>query len=236
MSVCLWLHRHTRPINKQLWLCRLTLHPTSFPLLLKHTAQGLIHSSWPPYASPDPSPLGAWLHSSSSPCSSPSSTSSSCASHSSLPSKSRSTPHRATADPFWPFFLLSISCPAAQLVLHAHTHPHRKQTCGGGSVLRAGSWVTSEARWKSRKLMVGDTPSGCTWLSWTQFHTLTHTVYIQYIIFCFLSMQQFVFSVCISSAMYVSRLHAPDLSSCWACCNLTKQILEQSWTNWRDDK
>lgn len=116
-----------------------------------------------------------------------------CAFHFSLPSKSRPAPHWATSDPSWPLYLLSISCPAAQLGWHAHTHthshthPHRKQTCrvvicsgqGQGWPLSLGGSAESWW-WETRPLAV----HGC--------------------ILCSFSMLLFLFAAWISLAMCLS--------------------------------
>lgn len=189
MNICIHTCTHD-PISHQLWSCRLNPHTSSHLLLFKHTAQGLMHSSWPLYPSLNTSPLGSRLHSSSSCCSS---SCCSCASRSSLPSKSRSTPHRATTEPPWPFLLLSISCPAARLGLSAHT-PTQNTNVQWVSVPTAGSGVlTSEAQWKRRELMVRGTPS-----SWLQMALM-------------IIIQHFGSNTSIATCVYIQYMHAVNI-------------------------
>lgn len=131
--------------------------------LSKHAARGLMHSA------PDLSLLllipHLWeFHSSSSSCST---------SHH-LISRYPAKAYQYHIEPQLTLLDPSSSSPSAAqqrswVGMRTHTHNNTststlKTGVLGGNVPRAGSEVTSEPRWKSRELMVGDTPCGCTWL------------------------------------------------------------------------
>lgn len=120
--------------------------------------------------------------------------------------------------------------------MHSHT-PTQKTDVQGGCVLRAGSGVTSETLWKSRELMVGDMPQGCTWQHLLLF------IYVVILIFSLYIFSYVCISIwCLSPLLKAGSgsvvelrsviLHVSILSSFWACQNLTKQILEKSLKNW----
>lgn len=113
MSVPVWFKPHC------VWMCRLTLDPLSFPLLLKHTALGLIHSSFssskPGFAPPHlPAPLPP-------PLAPP------------IPRYSANAGRHHTEPPLTLPDPSSSSPSAAQQRswVCMHSHPHRTQMCRG---------------------------------------------------------------------------------------------------------